>query len=177
MRSFTTTALRRWPLAFAVAGSLAIQAPVVRAQRHVTSPKEQFGFTIGDDYKLATYSQFEQYWRTLATQSNRMKLVEIGKTAEGRPQLMAIISAPANLARLDRYKQISQKLAHAEGRRSSGSMAACTRLRCSAPHSSSRRCISFSAETTRKRCGSSTTASSSPSMRIRTGWSSCPTGT
>jgi hypothetical protein len=115
MRSFTTTALRRWPLAFAVAGSLAIQAPVVRAQRHVTSPKEQFGFTIGDDYKLATYSQFEQYWRTLATQSNRMKLVEIGKTAEGRPQLMAIISAPANLARLDRYKQISQKLAHADG--------------------------------------------------------------
>jgi len=115
MRSSTSTALRRWPLAFAVAGSLAIQAPAARAQARITSPKEQFGFNIGDDYKLANYTQFEQYWRKLATQSNRMKLVEIGKTAEGRPQLMAIISTPANLAKLDRYKEISQKLAHAEG--------------------------------------------------------------
>ena len=111
----STTALRRWPLAFAMAGSLALQAPVARAQTRITSPKEQFGFNIGDDYKLANYTQFEQYWRKLATQSNRMKLVEIGKSAEGRPQLMAIISSPANLAKLDRYKAISQRLAHAEG--------------------------------------------------------------
>src|SRR5665213_326374 len=44
-----------------------------------------------------------------------MKLVEIGKTAEGRTQLMAIISSPANLAKLDHYKEISRKLAMAEG--------------------------------------------------------------
>ena len=87
------------------------------AQQHVTSPKEQFGFNIGDDYKLANYTQFEQYWRTLARESNRMKLVEIGKSAEGRPQLMAIISSPANLARLDRYKEISQRLARCFAKR------------------------------------------------------------
>ena len=113
MQSFSA-ARRRWPLAFAVAGSLALPVPALRAQTHITSPKEQFGFNIGDDYKLANYTQFAQYWRTLAAQSNRMKLVEIGKSAEGRPQLMAIISSPANLAKLDRYKEISQKLAHAE---------------------------------------------------------------
>jgi hypothetical protein len=115
MQSSTIRALRRWPLAAAVAGSLALQAPLALAQGRVTSPKEQFGFNIGDDYKLANYTQFERYWRRLATQSNRMKLVEIGKTAEGRPQLMAIISSPANLARLDRYRQISRRLALAEG--------------------------------------------------------------
>jgi hypothetical protein len=115
MRGPTIAARRRLPLAFALVGALALAAPVLSAQGRITSPKEQFGFNIGDDYKLANYTQFEQYWRKLATQSNRMKLVEIGKSAEGRPQLMAIISSPANLAKLDRYKEISRKLALAEG--------------------------------------------------------------
>jgi hypothetical protein len=42
-------------------------------------------------------------------------VVEIGKTAEGRPQLMAIITSPDNHKKLDRYKEISRRLAHAEG--------------------------------------------------------------
>jgi hypothetical protein len=110
-----TTRLRQWPIAFVVAGALALQPPAARAQTHITSPKEQFGFNIGDDYKLANYTQFQQYWHKLAGESNRMKLVEIGKTAEGRPQLMSIISSPANLAKLDHYKEISRKLALAQG--------------------------------------------------------------
>jgi hypothetical protein len=94
---------------------LLVAMPVVAiAQRHITSPREQFGFAIGDDYKLADYTQFERYWRRLATESDRMKLVEIGRTAEGRPQLMAIISSPANLARLDHYRSIVSRLAHGE---------------------------------------------------------------
>ncbi len=44
-----------------------------------------------------------------------MKVVEIGKTAEGRPQLMAIITSPENFKKLDRYKEISRRLALAEG--------------------------------------------------------------
>jgi hypothetical protein len=44
-----------------------------------------------------------------------MKLVDIGKTAEGRPQYMAIISSPENMRRLGHFKEISQRLAHAEG--------------------------------------------------------------
>jgi hypothetical protein len=110
-----TTARRRLPIAVALAAALALPATPLAAQTHVTSPREQLGFAIGDDYKLATYTQFEQYWRKLARESNRMKLVEIGRSAEGRPQLMGIISSPANLARLDRYREISQKLARAEG--------------------------------------------------------------
>ena len=105
MQMSARTARRRWSLAVAVAGAFALQAPLAYAQGHITSPKEQFGFNIGDDYKLATYTQFEQYWRKIAAQSNRAKLQEIGKTAEGRPQLMMIISSPANLARLDRYRR------------------------------------------------------------------------
>jgi zinc carboxypeptidase len=85
------------------------------AQTRLTSPKEQFGWNIGDDYRLATYTQLVEYWKKLASESPRMKMVSIGKTAEGRDQYMMIISSPANLAKLDRYKEISARLARAEG--------------------------------------------------------------
>ncbi len=96
-------------LVAAVATRPAAQAP------NVTSPKQFFGFNIGDDYQLATYTQFVDYWQKLDKESDRMKVVEIGKTAEGRPQLMAIITSPENFKKLDRYKEISRRLALAEG--------------------------------------------------------------
>ncbi len=80
----------------------------------ITTPKEQFGFNLGDDYQLTNYTQLSAYWHKLAGESDRMQLVEIGKTAEGRAQYMAIVSSPANLQQLDHYKEISAKLARAE---------------------------------------------------------------
>ncbi|SPF47920.1 Peptidase M14, carboxypeptidase A [Candidatus Sulfopaludibacter sp. SbA4] len=81
----------------------------------ITTPKEALGFNIGDDYQVANYTQLEAYWKKLATESDRMKLVDIGPTEEGRHQYMAIITSPDNLKKLDHYKDISQRLAHAEG--------------------------------------------------------------
>jgi len=78
------------------------------------SPKEHFKFDIGDDYQLATNTQTEAYFKKLA-ESDRVEFVEIGKTEEGRSQYMLIVSSPENLSKLGRYKEISQKLAHAEG--------------------------------------------------------------
>ena len=79
------------------------------------SPKEHFGFSMGDDYQLATFTQTEAYFKKLSSGSDRVKLVEIGKTEEGRSHPMMIISAPENLKKLDFYKEISQKLARAGG--------------------------------------------------------------
>jgi hypothetical protein len=81
----------------------------------VTSPAAQFGAAIGDDYFLATYTQLEAYWKTLDRESDRVQLVDIGRTEEGRTQWMAIVSAPENLSRLARYREISRRLALAEG--------------------------------------------------------------
>jgi hypothetical protein len=81
----------------------------------ITTPKEALGFNLGDDYHMASYTQLDAYWHKLATESDRMKLVDIGPTAENRRQYMAIITSPANLKKLDHYKEIAQKLAHAEG--------------------------------------------------------------
>ena len=62
----------------------ATAALVARSRSTVTSPKQHFGFNIGDDYQLANYTQFVDYWQKLDKESDRMKVVEIGKTAEGR---------------------------------------------------------------------------------------------
>jgi hypothetical protein len=83
--------------------------------RHITTPKEQFGFSIGADYRLVNYTQLEAYWKKLATESDRLELADIGLTAEGRHQWMAIVTAPENHRLLTRYKNIAQKLAAAEG--------------------------------------------------------------
>jgi hypothetical protein len=87
----------------------------VQAQGKITTPKEHLGFNAGDDYTLANYTQLVAYWNKLAQESPRMKVVDIGKTAEGRTMIMAIITSPENHKKLARYREISQKLALAEG--------------------------------------------------------------
>jgi hypothetical protein len=84
------------------------------AQR-VTTPEQQFGHKIGADFVLPNYTQFVEYWRKLDAESDRMVVQEIGKTAEGRPQLMAIVTSPQNHRNLARYKEIATRLARAEG--------------------------------------------------------------
>jgi hypothetical protein len=91
------------------AGQLAQAAP------RITSPKEYFGFNMGDDYCLANYQQLAGYWTKLAHQSDRLKVVQIGVTEEGRPQLMAIVTAPANHRDLGRYQETARRLALADG--------------------------------------------------------------
>jgi hypothetical protein len=91
-----------------------ILSSTVAVAQDIPTPKSHFGFAIGDDYQLANYTQTEAYFKKLAETSKRVKLVDIGKTEEGRSQYMLVISSPENLQKLDRYKEISQKLAHAE---------------------------------------------------------------
>ncbi len=102
----------RWS---ALALPLTFAATVASAQAHITSPKEFFGHNIGDDYWLPNYDQFTAYWRKLGSESDRMRIVEMGKTSEGRTQLAAIITAPENFKNLERYRQISMRLAKGEG--------------------------------------------------------------
>lgn len=82
--------------------------------QNIPTPHEHFGFNIGDNYQLANYTQTEAYFKKLAASSDRVKLVVIGKTEEGRDQVMLIVSSPANIRNLGRYEGISQQLAHAD---------------------------------------------------------------
>ena len=82
--------------------------------QNIPSPKEHFGFSIGDNYHLANFIQTEAYFQKVAASTNKVKLQIIGKTEEGRNQYMLIVSDPANIKQLAKYKAISQKLARAE---------------------------------------------------------------
>jgi hypothetical protein len=90
-------------------------APKPAADASIPSPASAFGFEPGADYKLATYDQSLAYFRKLAGASRYMKLVEAGKTTQGRPMVFALISTPENLARIDRLREIWRQLAHPEG--------------------------------------------------------------
>ncbi len=120
MRSRTASSRRPRLAAALLAAAMASLASVHSfaqsvAPRPITTPKQQFGFNIGDDYRMVNYVQGTEYLKKLASESDRMKLVDIGPTAENRRMYMAIISSPENLARLDHYKDIARRLAHAEG--------------------------------------------------------------
>jgi hypothetical protein len=103
---------------FQVPQSQQTQPPQPQAKtqvKHITTPKEHLGFNLGDDYCLANYQQLKSYWANLEKESDRLKVVNIGTTEEGRPQLMGIVTSPANHKKLEHYKAIARKLAHAEG--------------------------------------------------------------
>ena len=106
-------------LAFVVlALTLSLAAPSAQtpaAAPKVTTPQQFFGHPIGADYVLPNYTKFTEYVRKLDAESDRMIVQSIGKTAEGRDQLMGIITAPENFKKLERYKEISRRLSQAEG--------------------------------------------------------------
>ena len=91
--------------------ALSLLTAPLAAQAPLPTPEQALGFGIGADYRLATYSQLHRWWEQLAAASPRMVLDTIGTTAEGRPQVMAILSSPANIARREHYRQISERLA------------------------------------------------------------------
>ena len=95
--------------------SLVLIVLPVFGQDKITTPKEQFGHDIGDDYWLATYTQLVDYWKKLEQESPRMILEEIGTTSEGRSMILAIITSPENHKNLTRFKEIARRLALADG--------------------------------------------------------------
>jgi hypothetical protein len=77
----------------------------------VPEPKDYLGFTPGDDYKLADWKQISGYFQKLAASSDRIRLVEFGKSSHGKPMYVAFLSSPQNLKVLDRYRDINRRLA------------------------------------------------------------------
>jgi hypothetical protein len=80
----------------------------------LTSPKIQFGHEIGDDYFLVNYTQYVDYLLKLDRESDRMTVVDIGKTAEGRTEYTAIITSPENHRKLAQIKEANRRLALAD---------------------------------------------------------------
>ncbi len=88
------------PAALALAAALPAQTP----------PDKHLGFPVGADRKLADYAQIKAYFEKLDAESPMLKLFTIGTTTLKKPMIMAAISTEANLARLDRWREIARRL-------------------------------------------------------------------
>ena len=78
----------------------------------VPSPDKILGYVVGTPNKLTYTKDLYRYFRELAKASPRVRvLVAPEKSEEGREQLLVLVSDEANLAKLDRYKEITAKLA------------------------------------------------------------------
>ncbi|NJD17906.1 MAG: hypothetical protein FIA95_01270, partial [Gemmatimonadetes bacterium] len=88
-----------------------VMAAAPMAAQNVPTPLQHFGFEIGQDRKLADWSQLTSYYEKLAQTSQRVRVDTLGLSTMGRPFVMLTISSPENLARLAEFKAIQEKLA------------------------------------------------------------------
>ncbi|GAB1446205.1 M14 family metallopeptidase [Flammeovirgaceae bacterium] len=81
----------------------------------IPTPKETLGFEAGADFHLATYEQSIAYMRKLEAATDKLKLIQVGYTSEGREWYCALISSKQNLDNIENIKNITKRLAHPEG--------------------------------------------------------------
>jgi len=91
----------------AIALSLTM-VPILMAQQ---KPSEYFGFQPGSDRNLFTYEKLISYFKELDEVSDKLKMLEIGNSPEGRPMYIAFISSAGNINNLDKLKDINKRLA------------------------------------------------------------------
>ncbi|MBT0667965.1 hypothetical protein HT136_06245 [Novosphingobium profundi] len=82
----------------------------------IPSPKQVLGKHIGAPDTLHYYEQIVGYYRALAAAApDRVKIVEIGKTEEGRENVIVMISSAKNMAGLEANRENLAKLADPRG--------------------------------------------------------------
>ncbi len=102
--------MRRSPAILRTALALAVFVLAAGLLAAQTPPDKFLGHKVGEDRKLADYTQIKAYFEKLAQETNRLKLFTIGESVLKRPIVMAAISTADNLAKLDRWKEVTRKL-------------------------------------------------------------------
>lgn len=77
--------------------------------QQIKSPSEFLGYKLGDQF--TNHYRIAEYFRYVAQASKNIKLVEYGRTNEGRPLLLAFIASDENIGKLDEIRQNNMKLA------------------------------------------------------------------
>jgi hypothetical protein len=82
----------------------------------VTPPQAFFGFQLGADRKIARWDRIVEYFKVLEKDAaGKLKVVDMGPTTMGNPFLLAVISSPANIARLEHLRQLNLKISDPRG--------------------------------------------------------------
>jgi len=86
-------------------------AAALAAPAAVPRPENHFGHPIGADRTVLDWERVVSYFRALEASSDRLRLLELGRSTEGRPFIAAVLASPATLRNLERYRWIQEKLA------------------------------------------------------------------
>src|SRR5215212_6215415 len=81
------------------------------ASGSVPSPLQFNGYIAGAEGHLTYASDVHRYMRALEAASPRVKVFSIGTSEEGREMIVVAIANEATIASLDRYREITRKLA------------------------------------------------------------------
>jgi hypothetical protein len=81
------------------------------ASSAVPSPEKILGYIAGAENHLTYTKDLYGYYRALAAASPRVKIWSVGKSEEGREFLMVAVSDDSNMAQIEKFKQITAKLA------------------------------------------------------------------
>jgi hypothetical protein len=90
---------------------LSVSAATAQVAAPVLSPEAHFGFRMGADRQLAPADAIERYFEQVAAASDRVELVDLGKTTDGNRTVAAIITSPENIRNLARIRATNQRLA------------------------------------------------------------------
>ena len=77
----------------------------------VPTPLKTLGYIAGAANHLTYSKDIYKYMTELEKSSKRVKIFSLGKTEEGRDTMIVAVSDEANIAKLDRYKEITALLA------------------------------------------------------------------
>ncbi len=81
----------------------------------VPSPKDILGHHIGAPKQLTYYTEILRYYNALAAKSPRVKIINIGKTEEGRDSVIVFVGSEDSLAHLDDDRKNLARLADPRG--------------------------------------------------------------
>ena len=97
--------MTRRPSVLCLALLLSAGATLPARAAEVPSPESVLGFRVGEDRKLADWTEIVGYFNKLAAASPRVKVEDVGPTTEGRPFLVVTITSEANMARLEEIRR------------------------------------------------------------------------
>jgi len=81
------------------------------ASGRIPSPDKVIGHIVGAPNVLDYASDIHRYMRALAAATDRVRVVSMGTSEEGREMIAVLISDPANLRRLDEIKRMNARIA------------------------------------------------------------------
>lgn len=84
----------------------------IKFNSQVPSPEQFLGYEIGT--RITEQARVNEYFEKLASLSDRVKLLEIGKTNEGRRIKILVVSSPENIKKLDLIQKERQKVRSGE---------------------------------------------------------------